>query len=51
MLRVASWKLFGPASQVSFALILNHLAGSVNGPEKAGGGGPIPSLATTFQTT
>jgi hypothetical protein len=29
-------------------LILNHLTVSVSSPEKAGVGGSIPSLATTF---
>ena len=32
----------------SLPLIPNHFAGSVGGPEKAGVGGSIPSLATTF---
>jgi hypothetical protein len=32
-------------------LILNHLALSISSPEKAGGGGSIPSLATIFSTT
>jgi len=33
---------------VAPALILNHLALSISGPEKAGVGGSIPSLVTTF---
>jgi hypothetical protein len=32
-------------------LILNHLTQSVSSPEKAGVGGSIPSLATTFLRT
>jgi hypothetical protein len=31
-------------------LISNHFRDSVGGPEKAGVGGSIPSLATTFRS-
>jgi hypothetical protein len=35
-----------PFCHQSHPLIPGHLANSVDGPEKAGGGGSIPSLAT-----
>jgi hypothetical protein len=37
--------------QDALPLIPNHLALSISGPEKAGVGGSIPSLATTFSIT
>jgi hypothetical protein len=36
------------ADPQQLAFIPNRLADSVGGPEKAGVGGSIPSLATTF---